>query len=333
MWNVFTGPLLYPQHLTSEQMTVEILSVDQLPKNSELDGFRQNAPDICLISGESRCGVWFAPPSGAGERFAVIGHYFAKDSGQSKKLLAAACNLLTKRGTTKVYGPMNGNTWKPYRFVTWSDGSPPFLMEPQNPPEWPEYWRQSGFVPCHEYISTSVAGLACSDPRLARARKRLQDSGITWREVDLNCFEKELAQVYRLSLSAFRQNILYSEIDERTFMDQYLPFVDKIDSRYILIAHDGAGKCCGFVFAMPDLLQLQRGVAMDRLIIKTLAVSEKRRNGGLGAILVDEVQRAALENGLQSAVHALMHQGNVSTNIGKNSTLLRRYTLFAKTFS
>ncbi|MBM9612801.1 hypothetical protein JWJ90_00715 [Desulfobulbus rhabdoformis] len=314
-------------------MALEILEIDQLPFAPEFNGFRQNPPDKCLIAGESRCGVWFAPEAMLEDAYGVIGHYWAKDSQQSHQLLSTACNLLRESGCATVYGPMNGNTWKAYRFVTWSDGAAPFLMEPENPPEWPGYWLESGFVPRHEYMSTVVRDLAATDPRLVKARTRLMDAGVTWRTIDLSHFQEELTKVYDLSREAFSNNILYSAIDQSTFLEQYLPFVDHIDPRYVLLAHDSVDSCCGFVFAIPDLLQLKRGQPLSRLVIKTLAVSSKRRYGGLGAILVEEVQQAALTNGLDSAIHALMYSGNVSANIGRNSDLIRRYTLFAKTLS
>lgn len=314
-------------------MPIEILDKDQLPSVPAFDGLRRNPPDKCLLAGESRCGLWFARTSHSEERYGVIGHYWAEDSRQSQQLLGAACDLLRENGCTTVYGPMDGNTWKPYRFVTWSDGFAPFLMEPQNPPEWPGYWIEAGFAPRHEYISAVVHDLAAIDPRLVKARARLADAGVTWRPIDRGRFAEELTAVYGLSLEAFSKNILYAEIDQATFLQQYLPFVDHIDPRFVLLAQDNQGTCCGFVFAIPDLLQLKNGTPLNRLIIKTLAVSGSRRYGGLGAVLVEEVQQAARQSGLSSAIHALMYSGNVSANIGRNSDLVRRYTLFAKTLA
>lgn len=312
-------------------MPIEILDKDHLPSLPEFDGLRRNPPDKCLLAGKSRCGLWFARPGHGEERYGVIGHYWVEDGQQSHRLLTAACDLLRENGCTTVYGPMDGNTWKPYRFVTWSDGSAPFLMEPQNPPEWPGYWIESGFAPRHEYISAVVHDLAAIDPRLVKARVRLADAGVTWRPIDRGRFAEELTAVYGLALEAFSRNVLYAEIDQATFLQQYLPFVDHIDPRFVLLAHDHQGTCCGVVFGIPDLLQLKNGVPLNRLIIKTLAVSGSRRYGGLGAVLVEEVQQAARQSGLSSAIHALMYSGNVSTNIGRNSHLVRRYTLFAKT--
>lgn len=310
-------------------MENKIVTIDDLPAGPGYDRFRHNPCDICILVENGHCGVWLPQTDDETAPYGVIGHYSAGSSSVSRRLLDSACKILRDKGCQMVYGPMDGNTWKPYRLVTWSDGSPPFLMEPQNPPEWPGFWMESGFVSSHEYISTVVSSLSNTDPRLTKAKKRLRDLGISWRPVDMAKFTEELEQVYSLSLEAFRNNVLYTEIDKKTFLQQYLPFADKIDSRYVLLAFDKQGRCCGFVFAIPDLTQLQQG-NIDRLIIKTLAVRNSRRSGGLGAVLVDEVQQEGFRNGLSTAIHALMYQGNVSTNIGKNSRVIRRYSLYGK---
>jgi predicted N-acetyltransferase YhbS len=98
----------------------------------------------------------------------------------------------------------------------------------------------------------------------------------------------------------------------------------------MLVAEDKEGECCGFIFAIPDYQQLQRGEKLSRLIVKTLAVSAKRRSAGLGSILVEEVQKKAIEKGFTEAIHALMYSQNNSTNIGKFSRVMRRYTLYKK---
>ena len=314
-------------------MSLKILDTDQLPLVPAFEGFRQNRPDTCLLAGQSRCGVWFGRSDSQGERYGVIGHYWAEDSQQSLQLLTTACDLLRENGCATVYGPMDGNTWKPYRFVTWSDGSPPFLMEPQHPPQWPQFWLEAGFTPRHEYLSTITHDLATRDERLVEVKARLAEAGITWQQIDLGHFGEELAKIYRVSLETFSQNVLYTGIDQPTFLQQYLPFADHVDPRYVLLAHDKGGDCCGFLFAIPDLLQLKQGKPLDRLIIKTFAVRASIKRQGLVSVLVDEIRQTARQNGFSSVITAFMHSGNVSTKVGRNNVPLRRYTLFARTLS
>lgn len=318
-----THPLLFMSSL-------RILGVDQLPMTPDYDPLRRDPPDTCIAGNTCRCGIWWKDPPKADKQLGIIGHYYAENAKVSKILLDQACEHLKAKGCAAVIGPMNGSTWKSYRLVTWSDGSMPFLLEPQNPPDWPEYWQQAGFSAFHEYISTINSHLERVDPRLVKARERLHQLGTTWRSLDTSRFAEELRQVYQLSLEAFSRNILYTPLAEEAFLRQYLPFADTIDKDYVLLAHDASGKCCGFIFAIPDLLQLQQGKTVNRLIIKTLAVRANRRSGGLGAVLVEEVEQKARQNGLSGAVHALMYSKNTSTNIGKTTQPMRRYTLFIR---
>ena len=310
--------------------SLQVLDVDRLPKTPVYDQLHRDPPDKCIVGNNCHCGIWWKSPPKAPQLLGIIGHYSANNTGDSKNLLDTACEYLKAKGCEAVIGPMNGNTWKSYRFVTWSDGSAPFLLEPQNPAEWPKYWQQAGFSPYHEYISSITTHLEQSDPRLLKAKDRLHLMGTTWHSIDTSIFAEELRRVYRLSLEAFSKNVLYTPLAEEAFLGQYLSFADKINKDYVLLANDADGKCCGFIFAIPDLLQLQQGKTMNRLIIKTLAVSPNRRSAGLGAVLVEEVQKKALQNGLDSSVHALMFSKNNSTNIGKNSQPMRRYTLFVR---
>ncbi len=56
----------------------------------------------------------------------------------------------------------------------------------------------------------------------------------------------------------------------------------------------------GFMFAIPDLLQARRGVPIDTVILKTIAVDPAMSGMGLGGALMDLVQRARARPGLST---------------------------------
>jgi GNAT superfamily N-acetyltransferase len=310
--------------------SLQLLDIKELSRSSLYGQLRQDQPDKCLFGTHSHCSMWWKNPPESEYQLGVIGHFSVSNAAEAHSLIDTACEYLRSKGCNAVIGPMNGNTWRPYRFVTWSDGSAPFLMEPQNHAQWPEFWQQAGFLPYHEYISSQTDNLERSDPRLPRAKERLKNAGTTWRPIDLSRFEEELRKVYYLSLKVFSNNVLYTPLNEKSFLRQYTPYAEKIDRDYVLLAEDHKHRCCGFIFAIPDLLQLQRGEKLSRLIIKTLAVSPSRCSAGLGSVLVEEIQKRALHNGLNSAIHALMFSKNNSANIGRHTHVIRRYTLYIK---
>ena len=306
------------------------IDVCDLPGEPKFEPMRNNPPDKILVVENSHCSLWWKNTPSTEKPNGLIGHFHPDSAQAAATLLKAAEDFLKKQGCLEIIGPMDGNTWKPYRLVSWSDNSAPFFMEPQNPTEWPEYWQDAGFTPYHEYISSVTEKLQLSDPRLPRTRERLKENGISWRCIQRSSFEADLRQVFKLSLEAFSQNILYTPISKEAFLQQYLPYADKVDTDFMLIAEDKTRECCGFVFAIPDYQQLQRGEQLSRLIVKTLAVSAKRRSAGLGSVLVEAVQKKALEKGFTHAIHALMYSQNNSANIGKYSRVMRRYTLYKK---
>ena len=74
-----------------------------------------------------------APPLD-GVRTAAIGGFHCESAEAGAALLRRACDMLAGEGFGAMLGPMDGDTWHTYRVVTWSDGSPPFLLEPTSGP-------------------------------------------------------------------------------------------------------------------------------------------------------------------------------------------------------
>jgi GNAT superfamily N-acetyltransferase len=99
----------------------------------------------------------------------------------------------------------------------------------------------------------------------------------------------------------------------------------------ILIAEQ-ASQPIGFMFALPDLLQAQRGQPIDTVILKTVAVHPDYRSFGLGSLLLDRCVEIARKLGYTRAIHALMHESNHSRKISSRyeAQIIRQYALFAR---
>jgi GNAT superfamily N-acetyltransferase len=225
---------------------------------------------------------------------------------------------------------MNGNTWRPYRFVTDPGTEPPFFLEPTNPPEWPAWWRTAGFEPLAEYYSSATDDLTTRDPRLTDAAARMAAAGISIRPLDSAQFEEDLARIYDVSIVSFQDNYLYTPLPRENFFTQYRAIQKRVKPELVLLAEQAA-KPVGYVFAVPDYAQAQRGEPITTVIVKTLAVLPARANAGLGALLLGRVHEAAQSLGFTRAIHALMHETNKSRNLSaRYARTVRRYTLFAK---
>jgi len=308
-------------------------AVDPIPEKER----QLHAPDLhvlwvgdgSILTG--RCSCWWTQAPGLpGERVGVIGHFAASEATAGVALLTAACGRLSAAGCTMALGPMDGSTWRRYRFVTERDAEPPFFLEPDNPDDWPDHWRRTGFAPIAGYTSALNEDLGRDDPRIAGARDRLLDSGVTFRSLDVKNPDADLRRMFALSLESFKHNFLYTPIDEAEFMEQnraVLPFVQPD----LVILAERSGELAGFLFAIPDALQARRGRAIDTIVVKTVAVKEGRTRAGLGSVLVAAAHATARELGFTRAIHALMHEQNVSRNISRRyARTIRRYQLFAR---
>jgi GNAT superfamily N-acetyltransferase len=284
-----------------------------------------------IMAGEqtlARASLWWRDvPTLASERLGIIGHFAASDQAAASMLISQCLAALRQHRCSLAVGPMDGNTWRRYRFVSDPGTTPPFFLEPENPPDYPGYFLTAGFTPIAQYSSARVADLTKEDGRIAQAKQRLKNEGITWRPLKMDRFEKELRAIYQLSVQSFTQNFLYTPIEEALFLAQYQLIAPYVQPELTLMAEQG-GELLGYLFGIPDLNQSQRGEALDTFIVKTVAVLPTRRAAGLGSVLVAESHRIAYE-GYTGAIHALMHDANNSRNISAHyAHTMRQYTLY-----
>jgi len=279
----------------------------------------------------ARCSVWTDTlPEWEGQTPGAIGHFEAVDEESGKEVLEAAVRWLQARGKSLVVGPINRNTWNPYRLVTKSDGRPPFIMEPSHPSFYPDIWKSIGFEPVANYLSAEVPLELPDDPRLERAIRRLRGGGVRIRNLDTKDYENELRRIYSVSCRAFAENFFYTDIGEEDFLTLYAPYRGKLDPGLVFLA-EKEGEVVGFLFGIPDLLQAARGEAVDTVVYKTVATLPKRELAGLGLWLSHLGHRAAADLGYRRVIHALItSQSRLGDLKWADVDVFREYSLFAK---
>jgi len=277
----------------------------------------------------ARCSLWWKRvPAYQNDRLGVLGHFAATSAAAASLLLHHACDELAANACTLAVGPMDGSTWRRYRFITERGSEPTFFLEPDNPDEWVGYFREAGFSTLAGYHSGLCTDLARSDPRVPRIAERVRRMGIELRRLRPDQFEQELRHIFPI-VQAFSRNPLFSPLTRSEFMEQYLPIAAFIRPELVLIA-EVMRTPVGFVFCVPDMMQARRGSAIDTVIVKTLAVAPEVEGIGLGALLLARANEAAAALGYRRAIYALMHEHNSSRGISRRyGTTMRRYELFA----
>ena len=218
---------------------------------------------------------------------------------------------------------MNGNTWLEHRLVTFSDQTPPFLLEPDTPFEWNAIFSAAGFLEISNYSSSRLK-LEPSAGRFDKLSERIEQSGVVIRHLDLEKFDHDLGAIYDLSSESFKDNFLYTSLSKEVFIGKYSEAKEHLDPELVLLAERG-GELVAFVFCYPCLMN------SGTLIVKTLASKKERSIAGIGTLLVEQVQQVALEKGYHSAIHALQFESNTSKKITARypSCTFRKYSLLA----
>jgi len=283
----------------------------------------------------ARCSLWWKKtPPYPGHTLGLIGHYAASNENYGRQILRHACQQLAARGCTMAVGPMDGNTWRRYRFITERGTEPAFFLEPDNPDDWSLHFTAEGFVALATYTSALDSDLSSESSsthaRLCAIAEHISRMGITIRQASADHMDAELHRILAVSLRSFQGNFLYAPIGEPEFLAQYQKLLPFVRHEFVLLAECDSIPV-GFLFGVPDALRIKHGERNDTIIIKTVAVAPECASAGLGTLLVGRIREIARGLGYTRCIHALMHESNRSRRIGaKTTSTMRRYTLFAR---
>lgn len=259
-------------------------------------------------------------PAWNGHRTMAVARLSCPDAATGAVLLSKAADHAQTLGAKALIGPMEGDTWHSYRLVSDSDGTAPFLMEPSSKPHDMAAFAQAGFAPISSYFSASAA---LSDIPVTAPQPTDAFTVSAWDGSDPKGL---FTQVHALSCTAFARNPFYKDIALDDFLAMYLPMVPLIKADLVLFARDSAGRLQGFLFGIPNYAEGPKPAAA---ILKTYASLQK----GAGHAMSAQFYEAARGLGFTTAIHALMHDDNLSAiRSGMNNAhIFRRYALMGRT--
>ncbi len=272
-----------------------------------------------IKTADAKLTVYLNGPNWESAPTATFGEFSCKTPEAGDEILREGIERVQDAGLDRVIGPMSGDTWHSYRFVSDSDGSAPFLMEPANKPHEPEVFRSAGFAEISRYFSARM-------PLQATAATAPPDSdGFVVEAWDGTDPEALFRQVFELSTRAFSNNAFYKPISEADFLAMYMPVVPMMKRDLILFARRKDGTLAGFLFGIPNYAE---GPNPTSAILKTYASLEP----GAGRHLAHRFHKTAFSMGYDTAIHALIHDDNTSADrsAAEGATIFRRYTLLGR---
>ena len=281
--------------------------------------------------------LWHNRPDYNGRKTSYIGNVniYEKYRKDEEQLFNKIFEELKKEGIETIIGPLNGTTWNTYRYVTDKGNGRPFLLEPWNEDYSVSLFEKLDFKHLAGYISTVMEGMN-SDGRknLNKKIEKLKKFDY-YKDIRVESAENKdlltvLNKVYDLTVEAFKNNFLYSKLEREIFLKMYLSYEDKIIKKFFKMLYLG-DELIGYVFGIPDYAELGYKGKIDTIILKTIAVSPIYNGKGMGYILINSLIEEAEKEGYENVIYALMHESNVSKNIGLLlGNMLRKYTLFIK---
>ncbi|MFK7823303.1 MAG: GNAT family N-acetyltransferase [Oligoflexales bacterium] len=229
-------------------------------------------------------------------------------------LLQKAIDWLKARSCYKAVGPMNMNTWFPYRFRSDEDIVKRYIWEPVHPPEYLEEWISFGFSVNARYKAFNTDQLAGFIRKTKPSYNSCIEKGFHFRDFDQDCFlERDVPILYEMSMECFKDNYLFEPISLDSFRSLYVPIADKIDHSLGQLCFAKDGSPAGFGFSFID---------GDSFVLKTLATMPQQRGHGISNALAYLAGTTAYDRGFNNYITAIIHAGAQSESYGKKGNII-----------
>ena len=232
----------------------------QIERPSEIIVFQDEAGKMA-----GNLNLWHNRPNYNGKKTSYIGNIMIFEKYRKeefeKEIFDKLFEELRKNEIEVIIGPLNGTTWNTYRYVTKTGNRKPFLMEPWNEGYYVELFQKIGFNPLANYISTIMENMnPVKRENLSKKIEKIKKFDY-YKDIKVKSAENEnileiLNKVYDLTIEAFKNNFLYSELEREIFIKMYMKYEDKIVKKFFktLYLKD---ELIGYVFGIPDYTELE----------------------------------------------------------------------------
>ncbi|HEX7003394.1 MAG TPA: hypothetical protein VF168_04325 [Trueperaceae bacterium] len=286
-----------------------------------------------------------------GDNLLFFGFFEAEDEEAALQLFDATLGRARQLGRSLVRGPANPTMNDGSGFQIDAFDTSPYVMMPQNPPEYPAFAETAGFEKVMDLYAWHFDVLNGPSERLSRLAERVRRRERPHiRSADMKKLDREariLKQVYN---EAWEQNWGFVKFTDAEF-DHLVDELKLILEPDLALFLEIDGQIAGIAITIPDVNQvlkqihgrllpfgifklLNRRKIIDRGRLPILGVMPEFRNRGLELVLIDEIARRGAKHGYVEGECSWVLESNSAMNRGIEAaglTLYKTYRLFQKT--
>lgn len=245
------------------------------------------------------------------------------DRTAARALVDAAAGWCSGRGLKTLRGPMAGDIWHRWRFMTAGFDTPAFPGEPRQPKYYPDLFIACGFNRVRTFSTKRLTNIESQQGRVKTARDLVRKRGYTFRNFDTSNWQEDIKSLHELCQHSFASNWGVTPIAFEEFSDIYNRWLTRISPGHILLAVDPEKKVVGLGLAVAS--------PSDTLNIRTLAVLPGHYGYGLGRAIAAELYQRALDAGQTTVQHCLMGPDATPQRWdGGQAQVTREYAMFER---
>lgn len=256
-------------------------------------------------------------------------------------LLDAAAAWLRERGLRTLRGPMDLSTNETCAFLVEGFESPPMLMMPWNPPEYPALVTACGLVKAKDLLAYITEVPERLPERVIRVAAAARERGVRVRPIVLRALGAELERIRAIYNEAWRANWGFVPITEEEMAHTAAQLEAVVVPDLALLA-EVDGNPIGFFLCLPDYNQVLRHlgghlgpVGLGKALWYSRRITDMRlmifgvrpawRRKGVDALLVEAAFAAARRHGFRRCEFSWILEDNVMTRRAAESWGARPY--------
>jgi GNAT superfamily N-acetyltransferase len=285
-----------------------------------------------------------------GDNLLFFGFFEADDEEVARELLAVVEGRARELGRTSVRGPANPSMNDGSGFQIDAFDTVPYLMMPQNPPEYPRFMEGAGYAKAMDLYAWLFDAEQGPSERLSRLAERVRrrEQPVV-RSAEMKRLDREARILKRVYNEAWESNWGFVKYTDAEF-DHLVAELKLILDPDLALFLEIDGEIAAIAIAIPDVNQvllrlkgrllpfgilklLNRKRFINRGRLPILGVMPEFRNRGLELVLIDEIARRGARRGLRGGECSWVLETNTAMNRGieaAGAELYKTYRLYQK---